>query len=47
VTSCRKLWIVYEFAPQDLGRTLRDQTIVRSPAHVKAWAKMLLEGTPR
>jgi hypothetical protein len=38
------MWIVYEYAPQDLGRTLRDPTVVRSHAHIKAWAKMLLEG---
>jgi hypothetical protein len=30
------LWIVYEFAPQDLGRTLRDLTIARSHADIKA-----------
>ena len=36
---------MYEFAPQDLGRTLRDPSVTRSPAHIKAWAKMLLEGS--
>jgi serine/threonine protein kinase len=41
----RNLWIVYEYAPQDLGRTLRDPSVARSPAHIKAWAKMLLEGS--
>ncbi len=36
---------MYEYAPQDLGRTLRDPSVARSPAHIKAWAKMLLEGS--
>ena len=36
---------MYEYAPQDLGRTMRDPTVVRSHAHIKAWAKMLLEGS--
>ncbi len=35
---------MYEYAPQDLGRTMRDPSVVRSHAHIKAWAKMLLEG---